>query len=84
VPQWVKDVFVTAHDISPEWHVRMQARSRSTPTTPSPKTHNFPVEATVEDASKAYWLAYELGCKGITIYRDGSRDWSVLSTRWST
>ena len=70
----------TAHEISPEWHVRMQALFQSYSDNAVSKTVNLPHSATVEDVRKVYWLAYELQCKGITIYRDRSKESQVLST----
>lgn len=81
IPETWQKVFVTTKDISPDWHVRMQAAFQKQVDNAISKTINFPNSATVDDVRNAYMMVYETDCKGITIYRDGSRTKQILEVK---
>ena len=80
IPEKIRQLFVTAHKIEPEWHVKIQAAFQKYTDNAVSKTVNFPTEATRQDMANVFMMAYEAGLKGITVYRDGSRKAQPLST----
>ncbi|MFV0423002.1 vitamin B12-dependent ribonucleotide reductase [Oleidesulfovibrio sp.] len=80
LPKWLRDVYVTAMDIEPVWHLKMQAAFQEHTDNAVSKTVNLPNSASIDDIRNIYWMAYERGCKGVTVYRDGCKQSQVLCT----
>lgn len=84
IPDNVSDIFRISHQIDPEWHIRMQAAFQKYTDNSISKTINMPHDSTIEEVRAAYLLAWRLGCKGITVYRDGSKQTQVLTRGTNT